>query len=518
MAGFVILQIYQLARWAETQADVTWWGPSVEEAAAVYGGIRPAHVTMLAMTISGALAGLLVWLLPTYDVMGRMRAEERKKEQAAKAQQVIAQEVKKAQEVRERMKQKGLLTEDLKNKLDEMEAKMAELARNPEKMSVEPIKPMTSLKEQIKQDQGNLQQQLEGMQSALAKLSLSQMNKEGLVSKLSKELATGNFKDAKESMKELQAKIQEAAKDPAKAAELASDLAKLAAALQDQSLDNKLSNELKAAGLSDDQLNKLDQAMKQGKQLSEADMKDLKDAMKQQGLSESQATEMMQKLASAMKGAQMACQMGQALSDAAQCMKQGQGQQGSQGQQGQQGQGRQGSQGQGQQMAGGQGQSGGMGSAQQALSEMEALQAQALEMQALLADIQGTQGSMSSAEGQGQFGQGGNLNSSGAGMGRLGRGRGGVAPVQPGPTAMTPSKVKGTWQKGRMIGEYFDDSQQVKGESRSQLVEIVNAAQQEATKTIDEHKLPPQYDSTVERYFSELRQLDQQKKNPQPAQ
>jgi hypothetical protein len=36
VAGFVILQIYQLARWAETQADVTWWGPSVEEAAAVY--------------------------------------------------------------------------------------------------------------------------------------------------------------------------------------------------------------------------------------------------------------------------------------------------------------------------------------------------------------------------------------------------------------------------------------------------------------------------------------------------
>lgn len=36
VAGFIILQIYQLARWAETQADMAWWRTAVEEAAAVY--------------------------------------------------------------------------------------------------------------------------------------------------------------------------------------------------------------------------------------------------------------------------------------------------------------------------------------------------------------------------------------------------------------------------------------------------------------------------------------------------
>ncbi len=83
---------------------------------------------------------------------------------------------------------------------------------------------------------------------------------------------------------------------------------------------------------------------------------------------------------------------------------------------------------------------------------------------------------------------------------------------------MTPTKIKGLWQNGRMIGEYFDDSQQVKGESRKELTNVVTAAQQEAAKTIDEHKLPPQYDQPVQEYFNELRQL-QESKTPakQPA-
>lgn len=36
VAGFIILQVYQLSRWAEIQADMVWWRKPVEEAAAVY--------------------------------------------------------------------------------------------------------------------------------------------------------------------------------------------------------------------------------------------------------------------------------------------------------------------------------------------------------------------------------------------------------------------------------------------------------------------------------------------------
>jgi hypothetical protein len=36
VAGFVVLQVYQIARWAEVQADIVWWRTPVEEAAVVY--------------------------------------------------------------------------------------------------------------------------------------------------------------------------------------------------------------------------------------------------------------------------------------------------------------------------------------------------------------------------------------------------------------------------------------------------------------------------------------------------
>ena len=36
VAGFIVLQVYQLTRWAERQADVAWWRTPVEESAAVY--------------------------------------------------------------------------------------------------------------------------------------------------------------------------------------------------------------------------------------------------------------------------------------------------------------------------------------------------------------------------------------------------------------------------------------------------------------------------------------------------
>lgn len=461
------------------------------------------------------LAVLLFWLLPTWDVMGKMQADLKKKEQTRKIDVITKEVVKpKVDEIMKRMQDKGLLTEDMKSKLEDLGNKIADLTKTPEKMSVEPIKPMTALKEEMKQEQTSLQKQVEGMQSALNKLSLSQMDKEGLVGKLSKELAGGNLKEAKESLKELQAKVQEAAKDPAKAADLAKEMEKLAAALQDQSLSDKLAKELKAAGASDAQMNKLNQAMKQGKQLSEQDMKDLQQSMKQQGLSDSQISETMQKLSTAMKGAQMANKLGQSLSDAAAGMKQGQqGKKGS-GQQGQSGQGdKQGQQADGQGgESGKQGSGSGMAGAQQQLSEMEALQSQSQEMEALLADVQSAQSAMNSAMGQTGQNQGGNLNSTGNGSGSLGRGQGGARPAQKNPTAMTPSKVKGLWQNGKMIGEYFDDSQQVKGESRKELVDVVTAAEQEAAKTIDEHKLPPQYDKAVQGYFNELRQLEQSKK------
>lgn len=36
VAGFVVLQVHQFARWIEQQADIAWWRVPVEQAAVVY--------------------------------------------------------------------------------------------------------------------------------------------------------------------------------------------------------------------------------------------------------------------------------------------------------------------------------------------------------------------------------------------------------------------------------------------------------------------------------------------------
>jgi hypothetical protein len=47
VAGFIVLQVYQLSRWAEMQADLAWWRSPVEEAAAVYLRATGKDVTRL---------------------------------------------------------------------------------------------------------------------------------------------------------------------------------------------------------------------------------------------------------------------------------------------------------------------------------------------------------------------------------------------------------------------------------------------------------------------------------------
>lgn len=60
VAGFIVLQVFQLSRWAETQADMAWWRSSVEDAAAVYvraTGKEIAHLERMDIDQIAAAAG-----------------------------------------------------------------------------------------------------------------------------------------------------------------------------------------------------------------------------------------------------------------------------------------------------------------------------------------------------------------------------------------------------------------------------------------------------------------------------
>ncbi len=254
-------------------------------------------------------------------------------------------------------------------------------------------------------------------------------------------------------------------------------------------------------------MDKLAQALQEGKSLSEAQKQDLQKAMKDQGLSDQQVGEMMKKLNNAMKASQMASKMGQSMADASANLKQkGQGDKNS-GQSGQQGSRDKESQSTESSPGGGKGQPGKseMADASDQLGEMEAMQTELQSMQAMLADLQGQPGQAGGEAGQGQQGKGqGQGNKRGNGMGE--GGVGGLRPTTYTPTALTKSKADTKWRNGRIVGEYFEEGQQVKGESRQELVNVIASAERDAAKTIDEHKLPPQYDGPVGEYFRQLRQ------------
>lgn len=459
----------------------------------------------------GWLAALLVlWLLPTIDVTGKLQATQKKQEEIRKQQEIVAQKVEQIKKVQEQLKKENKADSELAKKLDESLQNLTNLGQQPDKMpGVEAMKQVTSLKDELRQQQQDLRKQADAMQAALAKLALANMDSQSKISEFSKALASGDFKQSKAALQQLQQEIQEASKDPAKAAELAKQLEALSQALKNQSMPESLNKELQAAGLNKEQMDKLAEATKDGKPLTEAQKQQLQQAMKNQGLSDQQVSEMMKKIDNALKASQMANKLGQSMADAAADMKQkAQGQQ-SNSQQGQPGnqtsraQSSESSQG-----GEGQGESQLAGAAEQ-LGEMEAMQAELQSMQALLADLQGQPGQNAGSGSQGQSQQGGQ----GQGDSRMrgnGLGQGGVGGLRETthtPTALSKSKVNTKWRNGRIVGEYFEDGQQVRGESRSELVDVIAAAERDAAKTIDEHKLPPQYDGPVGEYFRQLRQV-----------
>ncbi len=461
-----------------------------------------------------AAALVVLWLVPMYYSPAKVQANQKKQEELKKQQEIVARKVEQIQKAKEQIQKTGKGDVELTKKLEELEQRLAGLGKQPDnsKMGVEAVKQVSNLKEEVLKQQQSLQKETDAMQGALAKLALADMDSKTQISEFSKVLASGDFKQSKAALQQLQKQIQEASKDPAKAAELAKQLDALAKALKDQSMSAELSKELKAAGLSKEQMDKLAQALKDGKSLSEAQKQELQKAMKDQGLSDQQVGEMMKKLSNAMKASQMANKLGQSMADASANLKQkGQGNKNS-GQQGQAGNRDQESQQTEASPGGGEGQQGksDLADAGEQLGEMEAMQTELQSMQAMLADLQGQPSQAAGQAGEGEARQGAGKNPNGGFGNGLGEGGvGGLRPTTHTPTALTKSKADTKWRNGRIVGEYFEEGQQVKGQSRQELVDVIASAERDAAKTIDEHKLPPQYDGPVGEYFRQLRQLGQ---------
>ena len=93
---------------------------------------------------------------------------------------------------------------------------------------------------------------------------------------------------------------------------------------------------------------------------------------------------------------------------------------------------------------------------------------------------------------------------SGGGMGRMGRGRGGQAKMEQTDVDFKTERGKVHTGKGAIVGQFLVDGEQVKGEAKTDLVEVVSAAEREASDRINRDRIPRQYHKAVKAYFSNI--------------
>ena len=101
---------------------------------------------------------------------------------------------------------------------------------------------------------------------------------------------------------------------------------------------------------------------------------------------------------------------------------------------------------------------------------------------------------------QGAGGQG-----MGPGMGGPGTGEGGVAEFAPEDVTFDVKRLKGDLRKGRVVGSFFSDGKQVKGDVKVQYAEEVRAAEAEAAQALEQEKIPRAYEEYIRDYFHKMK-------------
>ena len=89
-------------------------------------------------------------------------------------------------------------------------------------------------------------------------------------------------------------------------------------------------------------------------------------------------------------------------------------------------------------------------------------------------------------------------------MGKMGQGRGGLAPEKQTDVAFKTERGKVHTGKGAIVGQFLVDGEQVKGDVKSTLVEVVSAAERDASDRINRDRIPRQYHKAVKAYFSNI--------------
>jgi hypothetical protein len=99
----------------------------------------------------------------------------------------------------------------------------------------------------------------------------------------------------------------------------------------------------------------------------------------------------------------------------------------------------------------------------------------------------------------------------GPGIGGPGRGVGGIAPVKPDDVDFSPTRIRGQLKPGRVVGSFFVNGKDLKGDAKAEYLQTVTAAQAEAAQAMQDQKVPRGYETYVRDYFHGMKSDNEEK-------
>jgi len=281
----------------------------------------------LSLSAAVILIALLSLLLPEFDILGNKEAlakESARLNRVKQAQTVLAQPVSTMQQIAE----KNPDLEMGKDVKDLQEALKRQQNADPDVLRRETVKKIDRLQDALKQkaDSDRYKALAEAKKRLQQAGQLSDPKSE--LGKLMENLSAGDFNEAQKSIKELQEKLAKRAKsggaDAKQAEQMRKQLDELAQKVQKAAEDKQSEQELKNAGMSEEEAKRtLDALSKKDPKQLEKMAKELSERLKDKGVSEQQIKDMMQKIQQRQQACNQCKQMSSKMAEAGRKLEKG---------------------------------------------------------------------------------------------------------------------------------------------------------------------------------------------------
>lgn len=446
---------------------------------------------LMPMPFAAAVALVIAWfsIPPEYQWTKRFAAKQKEQE----VQQVKTEIQANKNDLAEALKK-------AKIEIKEEGTKEAEAGKpdpkDPEAMRRSEFKRLSNVADRLNQlKDGQKGEELKAVREAMSKLK---QPGPGPMEELSRQLARGNFEEAKKALDELAKKLADSSLTQEQKKQLENQLSKMSDQLAKAAGDQQaVQKKLEEAGLSKEDAKK-----------AAADPQALQKALDQlKGLTEEQKKQLAQQA----KASQGACDKAGAMSEAMAKMAKGmQGQQG--GQQGMEG------------MEGMEGLAEQLSELEMLESDMKSLDAacklaakQLGELGQCMGDGNGNKpGKLALSSKQGKWKEG-DTSQTGKGSGGPGKGMGGNPETTP--TDFNTESVKAGVKKGNgpIIGQSLTFGEQIRGSSSAEFSAMVEAGESRAAESVDHNLIAPEFQPAVKSYFGRLKKRAEAAKSEAPA-